>query len=237
VNVVPLAATVALTKVGAVLSPAGMHIDYKLIGTIICLLLCVNTHVASIRAFRRKPACVQPKCGGTSIAGSAATSDDLARVPKEFFLVVNINYTRGSPGMTADDFKIVADARIDDALTLLAASRWSAAYYLLGYAVECALKACAARQFHEHELPDKIVVQNFYTHELVKLLNISGVKSALEEKTTHDAAFAENWSFVRNSWDVDTRYDHSRTEAETRDLLRAITDPGSGVLSWLKTQW
>jgi len=34
------------------------------------------------------------------------------------------------------------DERIEDATALLAASRWSGAYYLTGYALECALKSC-----------------------------------------------------------------------------------------------
>ena len=63
----------------------------------------------------------------------------------------------------------------------LSANRWPAAYYLLGYAVECGLKACAARQFRQDEVPDKTVVNDFYTHRLDKLLGISGVKTALEQ--------------------------------------------------------
>jgi hypothetical protein len=40
------------------------------------------------------------------------------------------------------DFQKLAMDRIADAKALLAAKRWAGAYYLAGYAVECALKAC-----------------------------------------------------------------------------------------------
>ena len=46
--------------------------------------------------------------------------------------------------MNRADFQRLADVRIDEAGVLLAAGRWSGAYYLAGYAVECALKACIA---------------------------------------------------------------------------------------------
>ena len=78
--------------------------------------------------------------------------------------------------MNRADLQQLADARVQDAEALLNAGRWPAAYYLLGYAIECALKACAARQFREHEVPDKTIVNHFYTHKLDLLLNISGVK-------------------------------------------------------------
>jgi hypothetical protein len=138
--------------------------------------------------------------------------------------------------MNRDDLKVLAEARVIDAEILLQAQRWAAAYYLLGYAVECALKVCASGQFHEHEVPEKKIVESFYTHELNKLLNISGVKAALEARTKADGGFAVNWKTV-GDWSEKARYDPSTTEAKARDMFVAVTDPNSGVLSWLKTQW
>ena len=106
----------------------------------------------------------------------------------------------------------------------------------LGYAVECAIKACVARQFRQDEVPDKTIVNDFYTHRLDKLLGISGAKAALESRTSTDAAFQVNWNTVRD-WNESARYDHSITEAKARDMLVAVSDPNSGVLPWLKTQW
>src|SRR5690242_7885063 len=44
------------------------------------------------------------------------------------------------------DFKKLAEIRMAEARTLLKARHYDGAYYLAGYAVECALKACIAKR-------------------------------------------------------------------------------------------
>jgi hypothetical protein len=138
--------------------------------------------------------------------------------------------------MNRTDLQLLADARVVDAEALLQAQRWAAAYYLLGYAVECALKACAARQFRQDEVPEKTVVNDFYSHRLEQLLGISGVKTAFDQQVSNDHDFHVNWNTVRD-WNESSRYDHSTSEIRARTLLVAVADPTSGVLPWLKTQW
>ena len=138
--------------------------------------------------------------------------------------------------MNRTDLQLLADARVADAETLVQAGRWAAAYYLLGYAVECAIKASVARRFQQDEVPDKAVVDKFYTHRLDQLLSISGAKAGLEAKAAADSVFQVNWNTVRD-WTEAARYDHSTTENKARDMLVAVADPTSGVLPWLKTQW
>jgi hypothetical protein len=138
--------------------------------------------------------------------------------------------------MNRTDFQLLAEARLVDALVLMGASRWAAAYYLLGYAIECGLKACAVQQFRQDEVPDKTIVNDFYTHRLDKLLGISGVKAALESRASRDPAFEINWNMVRD-WSETSRYDHSTSEAKARDMHIAVADPTTGVLPWLRTQW
>lgn len=49
-------------------------------------------------------------------------------------------------GLTRKDFQTLAEDRLADAQTLLKTqSNWSGAYYISGYAVECALKACICK--------------------------------------------------------------------------------------------
>jgi hypothetical protein len=102
--------------------------------------------------------------------------------------------------------------------------------------VECALKACAARQFQQDEVPERTVINDFYTHRLDKLLGISGVKAALESRALAEVNFQVNWNTVRD-WTETSRYDHATTEAKARDMLVAVADPHDGVLPWLKAQW
>jgi hypothetical protein len=138
--------------------------------------------------------------------------------------------------MNKTDLQLLTDTRVSDAEALLKEKQWPAAYYLLGYAVECALKACVAKQFRQDEVPEKKTVNNFYTHDLEQLLNLSGLKTALDTKAKADTAFRINWNTVLD-WNEDARYDHAIPEVKARDLLTAVTDPISGVLPWLKTQW
>ena len=106
----------------------------------------------------------------------------------------------------------------------------------LGYCIECALKACASRQFLQHEVPDRKLVNSFYTHRLDELLTISGVKSQLESRAVADSNFGINWNTVRD-WNEGVRYELGVTEALARGMYDAVTSNASGVLPWLKTQW
>ena len=138
--------------------------------------------------------------------------------------------------MNRGELQTLAEARLSDAEVLLREGRWGAAYYLLGYAIECALKACAARQFREHEVPEKSVINDFYTHRFDRLLTVSGAGTALEQRVGADPLFRANWNTVLK-WSEDSRYDHSVIEEQARGMFVAVADPSSGVLPWLKTWW
>ena len=77
--------------------------------------------------------------------------------------------------MNRNDLQQLAEARLLDATVLLNAGRLDGAYYLLGYVVECALKACISKQFGLYEVPDKNLVRDFYSHDLKDLLKIAGL--------------------------------------------------------------
>jgi hypothetical protein len=130
----------------------------------------------------------------------------------------------------------LAELRLKDSEVLLAARQWEAAYYVLGYCIECALKACVAKQFRLHEVPDRKLVNSFYTHSLDQLLEISGVKSEKEGHARTNSQFETNWNTVRD-WTEATRYEVGTTEALAFGMHRAVTDGVSGILPWLKTLW
>ena len=138
--------------------------------------------------------------------------------------------------MNRNDLQSLAELRVADAEILLNARRFPAAYYLLGYAVECALKACIARQIKEHDFPDRQLVLDSYTHNLEQLLRISGVKPQFGARVKVDKAFEVNWTTVRD-WTEAARYDDNVPEVRARELLIAVMDATSGVLTWLKTLW
>ena len=55
--------------------------------------------------------------------------------------------------MNRRDFRRLAEEQLRDARVLMAGRRYAAAYYLAGYAIECGLKACVARQVKQYEFP------------------------------------------------------------------------------------
>jgi hypothetical protein len=130
----------------------------------------------------------------------------------------------------------LAELRLSDARILLDANAFGGAYYLAGYAIECALKACVAKQIQQFDFPEKRLVDRSYTHNLVQLLDVSGVKAPLEEEAAKNEALRFRWNVVRD-WSEATRYDVGTTEKAARDMLAAVGDEGSGVLTWLKKHW
>jgi HEPN domain-containing protein len=135
------------------------------------------------------------------------------------------------------DLQQLADDRVLDAEALLNAGRWSGAYYLSGYAVECALKACFARRTNLHDFPDKVEVLRSYTHDLANLLDLAGLTLQLKLDTTPAAnpALGINWQHLKD-WKEDTRY-QQKTEVQARRLYQAVTDIADGVLPWVKSHW
>jgi hypothetical protein len=114
--------------------------------------------------------------------------------------------------MNRFDLQKMAEERVADAAALLDAGRFQAAYYLCGYAIECALKACIAR------------------------LTVSGIEKLHDEEAGRNGVFAENWNIVKD-WSEVSRYDPAITETRAFGFFLAVTDPTDGVLAWLKTLW
>jgi len=76
-------------------------------------------------------------------------------------------------------FQKLAELRLAQAQLLLENGLPSGAYYLAGYATECALKSIIATSFRANEIPDKSLVNSVYTHNLKDLLNLAELKSPL----------------------------------------------------------
>ncbi len=74
--------------------------------------------------------------------------------------------------MKRQDFQELATIRLKEARVLLEARCWEGAYYLGGYVVECALKACIAKQTEQYDFPDKKRVNDSHTHDLQELIRV-----------------------------------------------------------------
>jgi AbiV family abortive infection protein len=130
----------------------------------------------------------------------------------------------------------LADRYARDAETLLKNRRWSSAYYLSGYAIECALKACIAKQIRRHQFPDLEAVRYSHTHDLRKLAKLAGLTSALQARSRHPDQFGNYWEKVVTEWRSTYRYEQP-TKAMAQEMIRAVSDTKEGVLPWIKLHW
>lgn len=137
--------------------------------------------------------------------------------------------------MNRKELQVLAETRLAEAQVLLKARKYSGAYYLAGYAVECAFKACIAKQFKRHEFPDKKRVNDSYTHNLKELAVLSNLDDDIRSQTAVDKPFRSNWDLV-TQWSERSRYEHS-DRAKAKDLINAIMSSDSGVMPWVKQRW
>ena len=136
--------------------------------------------------------------------------------------------------MNRADLHKLANARIREAQVLLGAGEYSGAYYLSGYAVECALKACFAKTIKRHDFPEKGRTDKVFIHRLPELVLIVGLRTPLKEALKKEA-FELRWITV-SEWTEQSRYYlWNRNQAE--QMLDAITHRKDGILPWLKRHW
>lgn len=134
-----------------------------------------------------------------------------------------------------EDFRKIAARRIKEARILYGASEYSGAYYLAGYAIECALKACILNDMKKYHMPDKKVVAESHTHNLTQLVILAGLQTDRDQAAAADPAFGRNWAVVKD-WNEGSRYE-SWSKQDAEDLIRAINQRKSGVFAWTKKHW
>ena len=137
--------------------------------------------------------------------------------------------------MNRIDLQNLALMRIEEAKYLLDGEYFVGAYYLCGYAVECGLKACIAKQVQAGDFPTKDNIKS-HTHEFSKLISIAKLESELAEEFANSPKFKANWEYAKK-WLPEQRYELSMNYQTAKDLYEAITDPTHGVLEWIKKFW
>jgi hypothetical protein len=138
------------------------------------------------------------------------------------------------------DLQRLAQTRLDDAQALLAASRWSAAYYMTGYAVECGLKSCVLRHidvtgviFRDPKYLKSLA--QCWSHDLVFLFDLAGLEVDFGMACGANPTLNGYWAVVKD-WKETSRY-QEKTEAEARALYEAVTHNPDGVFLWIQTRW
>jgi len=78
--------------------------------------------------------------------------------------------------MNKSDLIQLVEIRRSEAEVLLNAQKFHGAYYLIGYALECAIKVCITHQVQQFDFPNKQLAQKSHTHDLADLLAVAGLK-------------------------------------------------------------
>jgi HEPN domain-containing protein len=110
--------------------------------------------------------------------------------------------------MNRAEFQRLSDLRLQESKALLAAGFPEGAYYLAGYAVECALKACIAKRTQQYDFPEK-GAHRYFSHDLDDLLGFANLKVELEQASRTNPALRKNWIILRN-WSEEARYERER---------------------------
>ena len=138
--------------------------------------------------------------------------------------------------MTRADLQKLTRIRLAEARILLRNGCYEGAYYLAGYAVECAIKACIAKRVRRFEFPDRKVAMESYTHDLNRLLGAAVIQRYHEALLTSDPSFAANWWVVKR-WSEQARYRVGVLPEDADALYGAIVARNHGVLAWVKQYW
>jgi len=136
--------------------------------------------------------------------------------------------------LSRKDFQRLAELRAREAGALARSRNQQGAYYLAGYAVECALKACIAKKTKRHEFPpDRAFTNKIYTHDLRVLMKEAGLQGELEKDMQANQALAVNWNTVQ-IWTEESRYVTNGLNG--KDLHLAVVG-AHGVLPWITKHW
>jgi hypothetical protein len=146
--------------------------------------------------------------------------------------------------MNGRELKQITKSRLKSAQILIKAKDWEMAAYMMGYTLECALKAAICRRLGVTKYPDssktKEVANFFRTHKFIPLLLLSGLSEVFS--FSGNVVVFQNWSnFTKEypgEWPT-MRYKSGTglDEIKVKNLYTNLTVKSVGVLSVIKKRW
>lgn len=129
--------------------------------------------------------------------------------------------------------------RLKEAKALYEKGLYDGCCYLLGYVLECALKARICKNLHTDDYPvTGDISKAFLSHSLSDLLFLGGLKGKFDVGKNRNPVLGTHFSLL-SEWSEVWRYKsvgHSdRKRAE--QFLNAIEHPTDGVFTWIKKYW
>jgi HEPN domain-containing protein len=137
--------------------------------------------------------------------------------------------------MNRKDFQSLSRSRLKEARVLLRNECFEGAYYLAGYVIEFALKACIAKKTRRYDFPDRQTAHESHTHDLKALVKAAGLQADLDNALANDPAFKAHWQ-VAVGWKETSRYQRP-SAVMAAALIKAVADAKHGVLRWLRQYW
>lgn len=140
------------------------------------------------------------------------------------------------------DLKLITSKRLKTTQILLKAKDWEGAAYMMGYVLECALKAACCKSLHLNNYPDvhgnkssERITKFFYTHEFDALLVISGLNDLFSFGTKGFSSWSGFTQEYPGGW-TEMRYtvNTNWTETKVKLLYSYLADEKNGILSIIK---
>jgi HEPN domain-containing protein len=135
-----------------------------------------------------------------------------------------------------NDFQELAELHLQHAKALLDVQLYSGAYYMCGYTVECALKACICKRTEEFDFyvhPE--IARQVWSHKFRNLIEVAGLEEEVLAARQRDIALDVKWGEAEN-WSEGSRYER-RGQKEAEALFSAVSDPTHGVLACIRRFW
>lgn len=138
--------------------------------------------------------------------------------------------------MNRSQLQEVSRLKQKEAAALIKSGCFSGAYYLLGFSIETALKACIAKKVSRFDFPDKEFTSKTHTHDPEQLLRLAGLELQLKAEMQINSSLQLNWA-VAKDWKVSSRYETNFSELDVKEFYSACTARKNGILPWIRTRW
>ena len=149
---------------------------------------------------------------------------------------------------TREDFKTLAQKRLETVKVLIANQEWGIAAYLMGFVLECVLKAAACKALNLTSYPEvgilknKKIIDYFRTHSFDMLLIVSGTNDIFDlsgEGANSWSGFTQEYTKI-GEW-VNIRYNVINQFDETlvKNLYNLLTGSPNGIIPLIeaKQRW
>jgi len=91
---------------------------------------------------------------------------------------------------------------------------------------------CIARQFQQHDIPDRKLVNDVYTHDMDKSLDLAGLRPTFQQDAAVEQALRTNWSIVKD-WTSARDSDLAEEPMVKPDLTTRMIEAGRQFLEEL----